>query len=328
MNISLPKVTDMVTGDQYDYFDAEMAIKILQHFDHFVATKQLTIKHKKHLIRLLSVSEYDLKIKNGRATEALGSIKQTYKYYKDRKFGRKHPSGPSLQMLKKQIRNTICNGVCYDFDYKNMYPSIYYYMCKKYNIDFPTLFNYVEDRESILKNLVADPLCPCKNRDEAKDGILFCISGGVSKQKNVFMTKLQEQNKVAQEKIFVIYPQFKKIIEEEQGKDVYNVDGKALTLLFTLWEEYFVNMLLMYYVKLGYPRDKITYIFDGVMLLKREVDKLCRAKRCNAKQLLDRFNKKLSKLFPEGRFEVDLKNLGDGSLSWPGTQSPRALTMF
>ena len=83
-----------------------------------------------------------------------------------RKYGRVNPeNGIGLSMLSKRIRHTLCKDVYEDIDIINCHPIILYQVCQYNNIDCPNLSIYITDRNTKLREVMAQYDV---SRDEAK----------------------------------------------------------------------------------------------------------------------------------------------------------------
>ena len=64
-----------------------------------------------------------------KAVEA-GQVGVNYKFAKNCGEGRLYADGNSLQLIKREFRGLLCDGLYYDFDMVNASPSILNYLCK------------------------------------------------------------------------------------------------------------------------------------------------------------------------------------------------------
>ena len=64
-----------------------------------------------------------------KAVEA-GQVGVKYKFAKNCFEGRLYADGNSLQLIKREFRGLLCDGLYYDFDMVNAHPVILDYLCK------------------------------------------------------------------------------------------------------------------------------------------------------------------------------------------------------
>ena len=98
----------------------------------------------------------------------LGIVKVIYK--KKSLYSRSLPEKSlGLHCIRREIRNTICKDYYIDIDIDNCHPEILIQICKSCNIKLVNIEHYVNDRESILKEI-----CETYNikRDDAK---ILCL---------------------------------------------------------------------------------------------------------------------------------------------------------
>tara|TARA_R110002153_G_scaffold147432_1_gene298660 strand:- start:570 stop:2918 length:2349 start_codon:yes stop_codon:yes gene_type:complete len=77
----------------------------------------------------------------------------SYKFAKDRTTGRLYSDGPSLQNILGFVRGALCGDRTYDIDMVNCHPALLMAMCSRDNIPHHCLRRYIEERESILKDV-------------------------------------------------------------------------------------------------------------------------------------------------------------------------------
>ena len=76
-------------------------------------------------------------------------------YGRNAKYGRvyaKHNN--TILYFRKQIRNTLCNGLYYDIDIENCHPTILYQICDVNFMKTPCLQTYVENRNKCLWEVI------------------------------------------------------------------------------------------------------------------------------------------------------------------------------
>jgi hypothetical protein len=69
-------------------------------------------------------------------------------------WGRVYPEkGIGLTLMRREVRNTLIDGIYYDFDISNAQPEIIRQLCESNNIPCDCISEYCEDREAILKKV-------------------------------------------------------------------------------------------------------------------------------------------------------------------------------
>jgi len=143
-------------------------------------------------------SEKDLLIKYMKNMDKKGIVK--VKYSKSNPYGRSnvdHHLG--LQMIRREIRQTICKDYYIDIDIDNCHPQILIQICKLNNIKLEYIEYYVNNRDKILEDI-------CKeyniNRDEAKILVLrLMFKGSFEYWKKDQIDKLEELYKRIKQEI-------------------------------------------------------------------------------------------------------------------------------
>jgi hypothetical protein len=82
---------------------------------------------------------------------ANGRVKQEYKFAAGHCGGRLYVKGGGIQSLQHQVRNFVSGEYYYDVDMVNCHPRILLHVCKTHNIQTVCLSEYVDDRETVLR---------------------------------------------------------------------------------------------------------------------------------------------------------------------------------
>jgi hypothetical protein len=91
-------------------------------------------------------------------------------------IGRVYPcNNISLFTFRKAIRHTIAKDLYYDIDIENCHPSILNQICINNNIKCAALIKYVNDRDTIITDVIDEYKC---NRKAAKELFIGIIYGG------------------------------------------------------------------------------------------------------------------------------------------------------
>lgn len=122
---------------------------------------------------------------------------KTYKYpiksFKDYE-GRLYVNGVGLQNLPREIRWCLMDANSLDIDIENCHPVILSQFCKKNNIISPYLFDYVNDRDNIINQIINDN--PEFDKGKVKNYILSSLNGG---DKNKYKINNDFYNNLVQE---------------------------------------------------------------------------------------------------------------------------------
>jgi hypothetical protein len=223
------------------------------------------------------------------------------KYFKPRLgFGRAYPQKSlGLTCLRRKIRNTLVEGVYYDFDLKNAQPSILRHLCISNNIPCPCLIRYCEEREQIL---VQVQTAYGVDRDTAKElFIRICFLGTFNGwcYENKLGTKIpfdfialfEIELRTIAERLRTENPALYKSVADQKTKSgtnhsPYNTspDTKVLGSFFAIYNQEYesrvVEKLLFHLINhtnlLKHPTNaKLnvgTYEYDGIKLLARNVE--------------------------------------------------------
>ena len=90
-------------------------------------------------------------------------------------WGRVNPKyGNSISLLRGALRHTICEGVYFDSDMVNAFPTILLNICEYHNMECKWLKKYIDNREPWLRRLVHNHEC---TTDEAKKLIIALMNG-------------------------------------------------------------------------------------------------------------------------------------------------------
>jgi len=193
-----------------------------------------------------------------------------YTYSKGIKWGRMFSKGPSLQSLCKSIRHTICNGKFVDIDMKNAHCCILLMYCNEQKLDCPNLLNYVNNRDTLLKELCAFGL----TRDEAKTFPLSIMNGGIRSGKfktgecPEWLLKFEKEMKRIQ-KFYSNTTEGKKRLRRAKTRNPDNALGSCLNYYLCNKENEILNCLFNYYNSRNITTGALC--FDGLMLYKHTI---------------------------------------------------------
>ena len=195
----------------------------------------------------------------------------TYGFAKEKDVGRQQSKNHSLQRLYNGIRGALCEGLMFDIDMKNCHPCIIMDLCKKHNIKFNYLLDYINDRDNFLNELMIEYDI---SRSEAKNILLTSINKTSPttkinkkkvKSKGIFKGFDDEMTDITN-KIFDIYKDDIKYKKYYQ-KDLWNSKGKFVNNILCDIE----NTLLLKAIKtvtdnIVDKNDIAVLMFDGFMI--------------------------------------------------------------
>lgn len=117
-------------------------------------------------------------------TQVRGILKTQYSFSKNGEgVGRVYVNGGiGFQKLKKEYRHTLAREYYKDLDIVNAHPTMLLYVCESNNIECPMLKAYVNDRESLIQQVIDrnEKRSHKVDRDMVKDAYLCLINHGTS----------------------------------------------------------------------------------------------------------------------------------------------------
>lgn len=207
---------------------------------------------------LIKNNPYDLssddikKLKSFLDNSTNGIIKQQYKKSASGRLFACH-SSVSLQSMKSEIRNTICNDYYYDLDIVNCMPSILKHLCDLHDIECDVLTSYVNNRDSTLKN---------HNIKKQNINMIIC-SNNLTAQYNTYLNTFQEEIKnIKSLLIRELNEEFETFKEQTKKED--NLTSKFIINLIYKLEYNIINTVYKYLDK---PEDAV-FMFDGLLVPK------------------------------------------------------------
>ena len=198
-----------------------------------------------------------------------GVFKTTYHKSSIDNMGRLFATGGlSLQNFCREIRHIIASDYYDDIDMVNAHPVILQHLCVKHDIDHPHLTEYIEERESIISDLIE--LNAELDRDSVKKCILSMINGG-SKDYNKISDKTKWLKKFKREidniktELEEDYTQFFKKVK---GLNKKNPVDSALNIMFCDYENKMLMHLCEFLDSEGELGRFFVLCFDGIMICK------------------------------------------------------------
>ena len=221
----------------------------------------------------------------------IGAFKVPYHKPSRHKYGRVFPKKSlGLTSFSKKIRNTLLSNKYIDIDIHNAQPSILWNICNSNNIECPNLTYYINNREKVLEDIIKEyGVC----RKKAKKLILslgflgsfrsWAADNNLKNKKSLpFITKISREFKNISEKIKIENPSLydtARRLKNNKNKNK-NILGSFFSLYLQEYEtrilECVIDWLSLKTNIMNFKNTNLkvgTYEFDGIKLLKENVDK-------------------------------------------------------
>jgi hypothetical protein len=202
-----------------------------------------------------------------------GQLKVSYFQTGKRNVGRLFAKGGvSLQSICREIRHTIAGHLYYDLDMVNAHPVILRFLCEKHDIPCDRLSEYIEDRESILADVL--DLNPELDRDFVKDVFLSLINGGYTdyasvKKPTKFLKRFKTESKDILDDMCEKYEsEYKRRKETKE----YNPEGSTVNVILCDWENKILMAILAFFQNQGDITNDCVLCFDGIMVPRASLD--------------------------------------------------------
>ena len=256
----------------------------------------------------------------------LGAV--SVKYGKPKhKWGRSFPyKSLGLSAIRREVRNTLINGLYYDCDLKNAQPEIIRNLCESNGIPCPMISRYCADRPAILLDIQNHYEV---TRDMTKElFIRLCFFGTFDgwkidnkvqdKKPTEFITLFERELKDIAERFKKVNPTLYETARKKKEDAGESKENKVLGSFFALfnqeYESRIVESILKYLMNqtdlmkiAGSNNPAGTYEYDGIKLLKSNVDSY----EGGIDAVLELLNKKTLEL-TGFRLEWSAKTLDDG----------------
>ena len=187
--------------------------------------------------------------------KAKGQVRRIYSYTlkTPNEVGGRLYCGNSIQGLSSKIRGFLCKHMT-DIDMKNAHPVIARYLCKKNNIDCPSLSYYIENRDEILSRF-----------DKSGKTLFLCALNDDKlnrKIKDEFFKSFDKECKMIQTKLSEL-PEYKHIVDTVPEDRSYNWNGSAFNRIMCVYE----NKILQEVISLLNTNqiELAVLMFDGLM---------------------------------------------------------------
>jgi hypothetical protein len=189
-------------------------------------------------------------------------VKKLLKKFKDNKYiyscsykqvdqiGRRFTLDGGIQNLQNRLKYSLVNGICYDYDMKNMHPQIILYLFENYfpNLSHSYLKQYVDNREKVLNDFKLDKFEILKTINKSKlkteNSWLKCFHMEITNLQDILFDKFKDNDKI--------------VINSKQ-----NYKGSLLNKILCSFENYILNKAEQYiFEKYNIYPDSL--IFDGM----------------------------------------------------------------
>ena len=166
-----------------------------------------------------------------------GQKKVIYKQSNDDK--NRYFGGICLTSIKRKVRNSIIPKNILDIDMNNSHPRILLYLCKKHNIEYKNLIEYINNREYFLNKI-------SNNRKESKTIILQMLNGGFKNKYsdnediNKFLKDFELEIKNIQNKFYEMDNQF-------DDKTIFNYKDKLLSRVLLQLENKILQAMIDFF---------------------------------------------------------------------------------
>lgn len=247
--------------------------------------------HKKLIMELYANEKVQIEKYLGNYNKNVNAV--STKYGKPRhKWGRSFPfKSLGLSCFRKVVRNSLLDGIYYDFDLKNCQPEVIKNLCLSNNIPCPIIKRYCEERPVILQQIQDHYRV---SRDVAKDlFIRLCFFGsfvGWCLENKLSVVQPLEFITLFERELISIANKIKNVNKDlyETARKIKNDNGenkehKILGSFFALYNQEYesriVEMVLCYLMNqtdllklAGTTTPTGSYEYDGIKLLKENVD--------------------------------------------------------
>ena len=219
------------------------------------------------------LEKYKKLVKNGEATIL-------YTQTKNMKFGRVFPKNAlGLFSIRREIRHTIARDNYIDIDVENCHPVILYQICKQNNIKCKYLKRYIDDRLTILNDVMTKYNVV---KDQAKQLFIqllyfgtfnsWCTNNKVSNTEPLkFVSKFKDELNLIGEIIIAnnqkLANEIKKKKEEQNIKD-YNLKGSVCSYFLQEYENRILETIFLYCKENKLINNNCVLCADGLMIPK------------------------------------------------------------
>lgn len=187
-----------------------------------------------------------------------------YQFANGKKSGRVYSKG-GMQLLKRDLRNTICSKYYYDIDIKNAQPTCLLWWCNKISMNVPVLTEYCNNRESyyhlkqdIINILYGGSVPELESADETE--LLNVFKKETIKIHDMMLSRKEFQTIKNQ-----IERKQKKQLQDKQ-RDYLNVGGSLCAEILQSFENKCLQSALGFFESKEIPITNFILMFDGFMI--------------------------------------------------------------
>lgn len=185
--------------------------------------------------------------------------KVTYKFGKngeDKEMGRWNAAGASLQGMSRRLRNLLAGGLYVDVDMVNAQPRLLLQMCEREGWPCDALRHYVEHRDTVLSEVMAEKGF---DRDGAKEEVTAIAFGREAPPPAALREFASEMQRTLQ-RVHDAHPEFAAALQKATGRTV-NLKGSVTAWVLQTVERKCLEAMREALKKHGY--DLQTLIHDG-----------------------------------------------------------------
>lgn len=242
-------------------FNINTALKIVNNWD--VLLEQLPPERRTKLLEKKTNYDFLLSLKKMIKTKGYNQVKyDNSKSMKDK--GRLFAKNASLQNMPREIRASISYEYYHDIDMANAHPVILTQYCKKNDIECSILEEYVNNRESIINNIISE--YNSLNKSDVKTLFLSLMNGAENYIVNNFISKFKKEIKLIHTQINQLNPLIEKSVKRRKD---YNINGSITNIILCEIENELLSYAYEFLTNKGYSVDVL--VFDGLMVLKNDI---------------------------------------------------------
>ena len=199
-------------------------------------------------------------------------IKSDYKFGKTIDFGRLYTKN-SLQGCAGYLRRLTSDMYYHDIDMVNAFPSILVQICNKFNVKCTVLKNYVNEKDSIITQIMKDH--PQLSYQDVKKMFLICMHNGhklkdqsISSYENIFLNEFTlELNTIAYALMKMEHFKKMKNLVYRPDMDKHNKCGTFISWICQDIESKVVLAAKAFFEHRDYVVGVL--VFDGLMIEKK-----------------------------------------------------------
>ena len=245
-------------------------------------------------------TDYDsaFTIVNTYYSQKVKTNKIDYRYDSKTKEGRRYSKTMSLQLISRKIRQAIAKNIYYDIDVNACHPTFTQQLCKKYKIHHPNLDLYLSNRSFYLQSLIGTDIGKEKRLTSKEDVKTYFLQvgygGGSNQTSSDFLNQFYEDQQTTMN-ILYHHQDFKKYrfradnSYKKGGKKHGEWDNRKGTCMSHILTS--IENVVLTHMEVFIQEKSISYgalCFDGLMIIKDDVEDIAELLRDMEKYLLER----------------------------------------